>query len=131
VVPAFARAAAQGGTVRVDGSGCTFDFTYAGDVADGVMRVIRRLAAGEAALPPIHFVGGRETSLGALADLAMEIGGPAVTRLEAPARSYDVHGFYGDPGRAEALLGWRATTPLRAGFQRLVDAYRATMPAPA
>ena len=124
VVPAFARAAASGGTVRVDGSDCTFDFTHVADVADGVLRMIRRLDAGERTLPPIHLVGGQPTSLGELAALAMEIGGPAVTRVEAPARAYDVHGFYGDTRRAESLLGWRAATPLRAGFRYLVEAYR-------
>lgn len=124
VVPAFAHAAARGGTVRVDGSRCTFDFTHVADTVDGLMRVIRRLEAGEQAFPPIHFVGGVETSLGALAELAMEIGGPAVRRVEAPVRSYDVHGFYGDTRRASALLDWRATTSLRAGFARLVDDYR-------
>ena len=32
--------------------------------------------------------------------------------------------FYGDTRRAESLLGWRATTTLRTGFQHLVEAYR-------
>jgi nucleoside-diphosphate-sugar epimerase len=124
VVPAFARAAALGGTVRVDGSDCTFDFTHVADVADGLVRVARLLRGGERALPPIHFVSGRQTSLGELAELAI-VHGTAVTRQEAPARSFDVHRFCGDPARAEALLGWRAATPLDAGFARLVAAYRA------
>lgn len=122
VVPAFARAAAVGGAVRVDGSGCTFDFTFAPDVADGLARVARLLCDGERGLPPIHFVAGRQTSLGDLAEMAMAHG--AAARQEAPARSFDVHRFCGDPRRAADLLGWRASTPLETGFARLVEAFR-------
>ncbi|HEY3147155.1 MAG TPA: NAD(P)-dependent oxidoreductase, partial [Dongiaceae bacterium] len=67
VIPAFARTAAIGGVLRVDGAACTFDFTHVADVADGIQRVVQRLMAGERALPPIHLASGRETSLGALA----------------------------------------------------------------
>jgi nucleoside-diphosphate-sugar epimerase len=132
VVPAFARAAAmaqvrsQGAAmVRVDGSDCTFDFTDVDDVADGVMRLVRLLGDGETALPPIHFVSGRQTSLGELAQLAVKVGGPDLRVVEAPARGFDVHRFAGDPARAEKLLGWRATTSLEAGFASLAAAFRA------
>jgi nucleoside-diphosphate-sugar epimerase len=126
VVPAFARAAAAGGKVRVDGSQCTFDFTVAADVADGLTRVARLLCEGERALPPVHFVTGRQTSLGDLAQLAMAHG--AAEQREAPARSFDVHRFCGDPGRAAALLGWRASTPLESGFAQLVESFRGVRP---
>lgn len=142
VIPAFARAAAaaqvgnraaaaaQVGSraaamVRVDGSDCTFDFTHVDDVADGVMRLVRLLNDGETTLPPIHFVSGRQTSLGELANLAVKVGGPGLRVVEAPARGFDVHRFAGDPTRAEALLGWRAATSLEAGFARLAADFRA------
>jgi nucleoside-diphosphate-sugar epimerase len=125
VVPAFARAAAIGGVVRVDGARCTFDFTHIADVADGIARVVRQLVAGERSLPPIHFCTGHETSLGTLADLALAHGMPGMRRVEAPERAFDVHRFAGDPARAEALLGWRVTIPLETGFVRLVTACRA------
>ncbi len=120
-------AAGQDGAamVRVDGSACTFDFTHVADVADGVLRVVHQLAAGEMKLPPIHFVTGRQTSLGELAGLAAQAGGASLRIVEAPARGFDVHRFAGDPARAAALLGWRATTMLEQGFARLVEDFRA------
>lgn len=133
VVPAFARAAAtaasrQGdATVRVDGSGCTFDFTHVADVADGILRLVRRLNDGVRDLPPVHFASGRQTSLGELALLAQRVGGPALRIVEAPARGFDVHRFAGDPARAEQLFGWRATTRLEDGFARLAADFRGAL----
>jgi nucleoside-diphosphate-sugar epimerase len=128
VVPAFARAAASAmrgeAQIRVDGSGCTFDFTHVADVADGVMRVVKRLRDGARDLPPIHFVSGQQTSLGELAQMAVAFGGPKLRVTEAPARGFDVSRFAGDPRRAETLLGWRATTPLQQGFARLAADFR-------
>ena len=145
VVPAFARAAAaarpsgdaaaaariadnpDAACIRVDGAACTFDFTHVADVADGVMRVVRQLIAGEAKLPPIHFVTGRQTSLGELAGLAAAHGGPSLRVVEAPARGFDVHRFAGDPARAQSLLGWRATTAIETGFARLAEDFAASL----
>lgn len=128
VVPAFARAAAvapeQPGVLRVDGPGCTFDFTHIVDVAEGIRRVIAKMRDG-VALPPVHFATGRAVSLGELATLAIHHGGPNLGMAEAPARSFDVHSFVGDPRRAEQLLGWRAATGIEAGFARLVADFRA------
>jgi dTDP-glucose 4,6-dehydratase/UDP-glucose 4-epimerase len=85
-----------------------------------------KLCDGERTLPPIHFVSGRQTLLGELADLAIK-GGDGVRRVEAPARDYDVYRFVGDPRRAGALLDWRVTTTLETGFARLVADCRAVM----
>lgn len=130
VIPAFARAAAtaadrRDAAVRVDGPDCTFDFTHVADVADGVLSLLRLMRDGAAELPPIHFVSGRQTSLGELARLAAKVGGPTLRIVEAPARGFDVHRFAGDPARAADLLGWRATTTLEAGFSALAAAFRA------
>ena len=46
VVPAFARQAAAGLPLRVDGSGHTFDFTHLDDTVRGVLAVVAQLVAG-------------------------------------------------------------------------------------
>jgi hypothetical protein len=43
--------------------------------------------------------------------------------VESDPLSFDVHHFVGHPGRASALLGWRAATPLSAGLTRLTGDY--------
>ena len=121
VVPAFARGAALGGTLRVCGGDTLLDFTHVDDAVRGVMAVIEQLAADTRTLLPVHLVTGRGTSLGELAKLAKAAGGGRAKILEAPARSYDVGHFVGDPSRARALLGWQAEIDIGAGIARLVQ----------
>ncbi len=62
VVPAFARAAAAGGELRIDGSDNTFDFTHISDVVRGILTMVELLARGERRAPPIHLASGRGTT---------------------------------------------------------------------
>lgn len=125
VVPAFASAAAWGGTMRIDGPDCAFDFTHVGDVAAGVVKICAALAAGEKSLPALHFVSGVRTSLRELAALAANLAHcPVQVSLAAP-RTFDVSAFCGDPTRTAAILGWRAKTPLHVGLGELIGQFRA------
>jgi nucleoside-diphosphate-sugar epimerase len=124
VVPAFALAATEGGTMRIDGPDCAFDFTHVDDVAAGLLRICNALSSGENSLPTLHFVSGTRTTLHELAELAASLGGcPTQISLEAP-RAFDISEFYGDPARAAAVLGWRTTTSLRAGLSKLIGDFR-------
>ncbi len=126
VVPAFARAAALGTTMRVEGGDNTFDFTHIEDVVLGLLRVIERLAPDSAAsLPPIHFVTGQPFSLAQLAALAHELGDGRSLVLNAPSRCFDVAKFYGCWSRAHALLGWMPRISVAVGLARLIDDIRA------
>lgn len=127
VVPAFARAAAQGGEIRIDGSDNMFDFTHVDDAARGLVQAIAAMDAGEN-LPSLHFLTGRGTTLGELAAMAEGQAGAQVTLREAPARRFDVARFVGNPERARALLGWEAGIPIETGFARLVADFAAEAP---
>lgn len=124
VVPAFARAAATGQPLRVDGSDHTFDFTHIDDVTNGIMVLMRGLISGGSAPDPIHFVSGVPTTLGELAFLSVSIAGSQSIIREAPPRNFDVAKFVGQGARAQALLGWQAKTSLRAGLKQLIEDYR-------
>jgi UDP-glucose 4-epimerase len=125
VVPAFARAAAFGQELRVDGADHTFDFTHVDDVTRGIVSLTDLLASGAAPPPPIHFVSGVPTSLGQLASLTIRLAGTQATVRLAPPRSFDVGHFVGSPARAESTLGWRPERPLEDGLGHLIRAFQA------
>lgn len=122
VVPAFARAAATAGVMRIEGADHMFDFTHIADVARGLHLLVDATAAGER-LDPIHFVTGQGTTLGRLADIAIRTGDGRVRQELAPPRNYDVARFTGDPRRAQETLGWTAEIGIADGFAGLVDAF--------
>jgi nucleoside-diphosphate-sugar epimerase len=123
VVPAFARAAALGGALRVDGPDHLFDFTHVDDAVRGIAAMIERLEAGERALPPIHLLTGRGTTLRELAEIAIAVGRRGAHVVIAPSRDYDVGRFVGNPARAQSLLGWRAVRNVEDGVRDLVAAF--------
>lgn len=127
VVPAFAIAAVEGGTMRIEGADCAFDFTHVDDVAAGVTKICEALSAGEKSLPTLHFVSGTSTRLRELADMAVAFGGRPTQISLAEPRAFDIHEFSGDPSRAAAVLGWRATTSLRVGVGRLIEEFKARL----
>lgn len=125
VIPAFARAAALGTELRVDGPDHTFDFTHIDDVTHGITALVELLDAGHTPPPPIHLVSGRPTTLGELAALAVQISNAGCSIRLAPPRTFDVARFVGDPSRAKAVLAWQPLVSLEEGFGRLVQAFQA------
>lgn len=131
VVPAFARAAAAGAAMRVDGLDHTFDFSHVGDAVRGLVRVIHLMGQNFTHdLPPIHFTTGRATTLLQLAKLANRFGGGTSRIIEGPPRTFDVGHFVGDPSRARALLGWRPEVTLEEGLRRFVADFRQSLDTP-
>jgi nucleoside-diphosphate-sugar epimerase len=123
VVPAFAAAAAHGGTLRMDGPGNALDFTHVDDVVEGLYRVMTMLSAGEKRLPIVHLVSGIRTTLAELAAMAIANGARGTRVSEGPSRSYAVGEFFGDRARALALFGWRARVLIESGLTDLISCY--------
>lgn len=127
VVPAFARAAARGGELRIEGGDNTFDFTHITDVVSGILTVADALSRGERLLPPIHLASGRGTTLLELAKMAVAAS-PAGARLKVGGSlSYNVSRFVGDPARARALLGWSARRTIEEGIREAVAGAASSM----
>jgi nucleoside-diphosphate-sugar epimerase len=125
VVPAFARAAAFGGEMRVDGACTTFDFTHVDDIVSAARKVIDILDLnGSPPLPPIHLVTGKATTLWQLAELANRLGSGRSSITEGPSRTFDVPHFVGSGVRARELLGWTPEITLTSGIQGLIDDFR-------
>jgi len=125
VVPAFARQAVAGESLRLDGKDHTFDFTHIDDTARGIAAVVEAIESGVVDLPPIHLLTGQPTTLGTLAHAVVDLANSRSELREAPPRTYDVARFYGDPRRAGELLGWRPQVKLHEGLGRLIAAIRA------
>ena len=124
VVPAFARGAALGQALRVDGADHTFDFTHIDDVTRGIVALTDVLASGQTAPEPIHFVSGVPTTLGQLAEMAIRIAGTGSTISHAAPRDFDVAKFYGTFARAKEILGWEPRVSLEQGLTRLIHDFR-------
>ncbi len=124
VVPAFARGAALGEELRVDGANHTFDFTYIDDVARGIATLTDLLNSNELPPPPIHFVSGVPTTLDQLAKLAIQIAGTQSTIRYAPERNFDVARFVGNNARAKKILGWQPQVLLEQGLAKLIQNFR-------
>ncbi len=123
VTPAFARAAAEGGQIRIEGRENTFDFVHVNDVVQALMKMIELTSKGEN-IDPIHLCSGQGTTLDQLASLAASLSNGKTEIVSAPPRDFDVGKFIGCPKRAKEVLGWEATTPLRDGFEKLVQDIR-------
>lgn len=122
VVPAFARAAADNGALRLEGPDNFFDFTHLDDTVAAIMLVVEKLEAGVNNLPPLDIVTGRATSLRQLAEMAIAAGGGSIEI--APSRGIGAEKFQGDPLPAKEYLGWVAQQPLELMIARLVDNFR-------
>lgn len=122
VVPAFARAAANDGILRLEGADNFFDFTHLDDTVAAVLRTVDALESGVNDLPPLDIVTGRATSLLQLAKIAMTAGGGQIKN--APSRGIGAEKFQGDPFPAKEHLGWRARQSLEEMVARLVSDFR-------
>jgi UDP-glucose 4-epimerase len=120
VIPAFVRAALRGSALRVEGEGCSFDFTHVTDVADGLLKICQHLDNNRTSLPPIQFVSGISTTLGSLAStIVRESRSSSAVEVGLP-REFDVSSFSGSPLRAKELLEWSPSVDLLTGLRRLV-----------
>ncbi len=129
VVPAFARNAVVGDTLRVEGADHSFDFTHIDDVVRGIASLIRMLANGKSP-PPIHLLTGRSLTLGELATLAVELARTEAPIVQAPPRLFDASHFRGDPSRALQLLGWTPRVSFPQGLARLIRDFRGELDVP-
>ena len=125
VIPAFVRAALSHAPLRVEGVDNVFDFTHVNDVVQGLVKLIDVMNTNrEKALPPIHFLTGKGTTLGELSDIIRFCSDSRSSIRHAPARDFDVHSFIGDPQRAKELLGWSAEISLEDGILQLTSRLR-------
>lgn len=111
----FTEQILRGEPVQLFGGGDSFrDYTYVGDVVQGVARALERAQGYR-----LYNLGSG--SLTRLDDLVAQLGrtlGRPVRISAAPAQPGDVPLTWADRSRAAAELGWEPATPLAEGLAR-------------
>ena len=115
VVAVFCKRLRDGLPVRVNGDGLqTRDFVFAPDLAEAASLVLARRATGV-----FNLGTGRESSILEVAGALCRHAGMAGAGIQhAPAIAGEQRRSVLDAGRAEAELGWKASTTLAEGLGR-------------
>lgn len=133
VVPLMVRAALAGEPVEVHDDGAqTRCFTYVDDVVTAI--VAAGVTPGLARL--LHVGSTDEIAMADLASLVERLAGSTVPRRHSRpqerwgGRYQDIARRVPDPSRAEAVLGWQATTSLEDGLRQTIRWARRSAGAP-
>ncbi len=121
VVPRFFASCYGGAAPVIFGDGQqTRDFTYVKDVVRAnLMALVSQEGSGAA-----YNVGtGTKTSVVELAETIIRVTGFTGSLEYQPARAGDIRHSVADTSRAEAALGWRATTSLAEGLAEAAASY--------
>jgi nucleoside-diphosphate-sugar epimerase len=124
VISLFAAALLEGRRPTIYGDGGqTRDFTYIGNVVDGVLRATEAPAAsGEV----INVATGGRVSLNELFAAVRSFVGAKLEPIYAETRAGDVRDSQADISKAKTLLGYEPSVPFEEGLGRTVSWYRAT-----
>ena len=113
VVTIFANKVKDEAPLTINGDGRhTRDFVYVIDVAKAN---VMALTAGKEAV--VNISTGTEISLNQLVECIEKASGREVTVVYGPERPGDIVKSSLNPAKAEALLGWKAETPLEEGIK--------------
>jgi len=126
VISLFISALAEGRRPVIYGDGeQTRDFTYVGNVVDGVLRACEAPGvAGET----INVATGGRISLNRLFDELCRLTGAGVEPIYQEARKGDVKHSQADIVKAERLLGYAPRIAFEDGLRKTLDWYRESQP---
>jgi UDP-glucose 4-epimerase len=122
----FIRLAIEDGEIHVFGDGSQMrDFVFVDDAADAFLRA----GACAACDGGVFNVGGAEPITHRdLVELLLDVartGRVKYVPWPPDKKAIDIGSFYSDSSKFAAATGWTPRVPLREGFQRTVDFYRA------
>jgi GDP-L-fucose synthase len=126
VIPALIRKcveAVETGAKEIEvwGTGsATREFLYVEDAAQGIVAALERLEGSE----PVNLGAGSEISIRELAERIAKHAGFTGRLVWDPSKPDGQPRRSLDTSRADAQLGWRATTPLDQGLARTVAYFR-------
>lgn len=119
LMPTLVQAARAGSLPPLVAPDTARDFIWVGDVCDALQLAARAELPEPGAV--FNVSSGTQTQLRELVDVARRVfeivEEPAWGTM--PARAWDTSTWFGDPTAAQDHLGWRATTTLEEGLNRL------------
>jgi UDP-glucuronate decarboxylase len=112
-------------TIYGDGNQ-TRSFCYVDDLVDGLIRLMN---SPEDVTGPINLGNPEEYSMLDLAKLVIELTGSASEIVHKPLPADDPTRRRPDITKAQEVLGWQPTTPVRQGIGRAIDYFRKVLAA--
>ncbi len=123
VVSNFIRQALAGEDITIFGDGSqTRSFCYRDDLVEGLIRLME--TEGEGMHLPMNIGNPGEFTIRQLAELTIELTGSASKLVFEPLPEDDPTQRQPTIARAERMLGWRPTIPLRDGLARTIEYFR-------
>jgi len=118
VVSNFVVQALRNKDITVYGDGeQTRSFCYVDDLVDGLIRLME---TPDEVVGPINLGNPAEFTIRQLAELAIEVTGSASKIVHRPLPTDDPKQRQPDISKAQELLGWRPTVPLREGLTKTI-----------
>jgi nucleoside-diphosphate-sugar epimerase len=122
VISVFAKALLENTTPTIYGDGeQTRDFTFIGNVVDGVLRAV---TAPKASGQVINVATESRISLNRLFSTMRELAGSSVNVSYGPTRSGDVRDSQADITRAREILGYKPIVSFEEGLRQTLEWYR-------
>ncbi len=117
----FARAVRDGSPVQLFGGGMqTRDLTYIGDVVESLSRLLR-LPGGKSENEVFNIGSGNPVTMIDLLSLLEQKMGRTVTRIITEAKNGEARGTFSDSSKLLGATGYRPSTPLETGVDRLIE----------
>ncbi len=122
----FIRLAMEDKEIQIFGDGSQMrDFVFVDDAADAFLRA----GACDACDGGVFNVGGLQPiTHSSLVEVLLEVAGKGCMKYVAwppDKKAIDIGSFYSDSSKFSTTTGWAPRVPLREGFQRTIDFYRA------
>lgn len=121
LVPQLIGEALAGRAMTINGDGeQTRSLCYVDDLVDGIVRLMDSDVPG-----PVNLGNPEEHTVNEIADLIADLTRTSTGRAHTPARADDPGRRRPDITQARQLLGWRPSTPVKAGLELTVDWFQA------
>jgi UDP-glucuronate decarboxylase len=116
VVSNFIVQALRNSDITVYGDGMqTRSFCYVDDLVEGLIRLME---TGDGVVGPVNLGNPEEFTIRQMAEIVVDITGSASKIVHRPLPTDDPKQRQPEISKAQELLGWRPTVPLRVGLAK-------------